>query len=83
MGSGEYGVSVFDRIAELFSEEDRELGPDVTLVYEWRGGYERTYHKREGGGDCEYRGSYHPDVICETGTERAEGMCLWCGRTLM
>lgn len=71
----EYHVSLADRIRDL--APDQELGSDMTLVYSWSGGYESLEVKYAKGGSSDYRGSYHPNVVCEGG-----GICTYCGRTL-
>lgn len=79
----DYTVDVHDRLRELLLPGDEDLGADVELTYSWSGGYERLTYHRAGGGSSEYRGSFHPNVVCETGTDRDTGVCIRCGRTLM
>ena len=73
----DYRVSIFDRLRELLFEGDEMVGSDVSLKYEWRGGYEVLEYHRAGGGSSHYGGSYHPNGVCEGG-----GVCVRCGCTL-
>ena len=79
----EYTVPLADRIAELFLPE--VLTPDMTLRYEWDHGAERVSVKHDRGGNSEYRGSHHPNVVCESGLgadwDRSGFVCRWCGST--
>ena len=49
----------------------------MSLIYEWRAGYEVLTIKHARGGTSDYGVSYHPNVYCE-----GDGICIRCGRTL-
>lgn len=80
---GKFSVSVVDRIAELLGEFPM-VTEKSSFTYSFDHGYERLIRKDGGGGgESIFQGSYHPDVVCETGTSDYQGICVWCGRTLM
>ena len=78
--TSEYRVALLDRLRDL--APDQTLGSDMSLVYEWRAGYEKLTIRRVNGGGTEYGGSYHPNAVCEPykgdGT-RGAFVCRWCG----
>lgn len=76
-----YTTSVEDRLRDLF-HLDETLDNLTSFRYEWRQGYEVVEIEHEGGGSLHYSGVYHPEVICETGTENSWGVCIYCGATL-
>lgn len=76
-----YSVSIADRINELMPFSDI-IGPSTKVSYIWDHGYETLIISYDKGGSSEYRGSYHPDSTCDTGTSSDIGVCIYCGATL-
>jgi len=78
---GRYTVDILDRIETLML--GTVVREDDEVIYTFRKGFERLDVKNAVGGSYHYQGAYHPESICETGTESNEGICMWCGRTLL
>lgn len=77
----DYAVQAQERFAALVPEWQM-VGPDDRLEYVWDHGAERVIiHNDVLNNGSDYRGAYHPNVHCETGTADGVGVCNWCGRT--
>lgn len=68
-----YDVNVLDRVKTILGDDYR-LTDDDSFTYEWRRGYEVVTVQHVNGGGMEYRGSYHPNVVCEGNP------CVHCGK---
>lgn len=82
MGDPTYTVCLVDRLKDLLGEFP-EAGPHTRFTYSFDHGYEKYEIQNDGEGKTQYAGSYHPNIVCETGTSDVQGNCIWCGRTLM
>jgi hypothetical protein len=62
-----------------------EMGKETEFKLEVHGGgYEYFHRTKPTYGSQHGRGELHPTDRCETGfPNQIEGLCMWCGRTLM
>ena len=64
------------RIKDILGEDAcATLEESFTLSYSWNNGYERLVIKFDGGGELNFAGAYHPNVVCEP----ADAPCQYCG----
>lgn len=78
----DYTVNVLDRIEEL--SPSTVIRGDHSFTYSWEEGYERLEMGGPDRGSLSYAGCYHPNEgLCETETGDYQGICMWCGRTLL
>jgi hypothetical protein len=84
--SGDYEVRGSTRLADLLGEKSGVpwlLGPAVEVTYHWDHGTETLEIKDDNGHVLlGRRGIFHPNMVCETGTAEADGICLYCGRVI-
>jgi hypothetical protein len=73
-----YTVHIVDRIKTLMGEFD-EIPENSVVTYTFSLGYETLEMHTLGQGSSTYRGTYHPDGVCETGD--GIGICSYCGAT--
>lgn len=66
-------ADIQDRIREHLISFVADENDDVEVVYSWTGGYEVFTIRRNGNEAYQYRGSFHPNVVCEGNP------CHFCG----
>ena len=90
LGSHSQYETTFAQRAEDLSGDVIIMTENTALYYEWIGGYETLRWGRidTTTGEITFtskaQGSYHPgDGTCKTVTGQENGLCMYCGRTLM
>jgi hypothetical protein len=71
-----YNVDLKERLKELMGGEG-VVSENTHVEYTFNGGYETLKVHTFGQGTSEYRGAYHPDVVCE-----GKGICIYCGTVM-
>lgn len=56
---------------------DRKITDEDVIEFSWDAGYVIYSHEGPQIGNGDFRGVFHPNVVCEGG-----GVCIYCGCTL-
>jgi hypothetical protein len=78
-----YRLDVTTRIPAILGTS--KIPHTAELSYSFDEGYERlTFRSSPQSGRIEYAGANHPDPgHCDTGTDEDDGICIYCGRTML